>query len=170
MNSSSNASTTLAPKVQWAQRRDKLFLTVCLDNITDQSIDVKDSSISYKCKGGPRSIDYEFFIEFHKEVDTEKVKHLLSGRECTIQIHKKEEEGFWPRLTKDSKKLHFLKTDFSRWKDEDDTDDEEGGGEDFNLDDMMQSMGGLQGAGGPQGLGGEEEEDSDDEDLPDLQN
>jgi hypothetical protein len=30
--------------------------------------------------------------------------------------------------------LHFLKTDFNRWKDEDDTDDEER--EDFNLDEV----------------------------------
>lgn len=28
-------------------------------------------------------------------------------------------EEFWPRLLKDAKKVHYLKTDFDKWVDED---------------------------------------------------
>ena len=37
-----------------------------------------------------------------------------------MKLQKKElKEEYWPRLLKDSKKLHFLKTDFDKWVDED---------------------------------------------------
>ncbi len=80
---------------------------------------------------------------------------------------KKKEPGtpFWPRLLESKDKQHWLKVDFSRWKDEDDSDVEEDG----NFEDMMKKMGG----GVPQeemlqGLD-DEQEDSDDEELPDLE-
>jgi prostaglandin-E synthase len=48
-------------------------------------------------------------------------------------IQKKEQdEAYWPRLLKASGKPHFLKTDFARWKDEDD-EEEEGAGKDFDM-------------------------------------
>lgn len=47
----------------------------------------------------------------------------------------KKQEGYWPRLQKGNK-LNFVKVDFSRWKDEDEEEDEEGfdptGGMDFS--------------------------------------
>ena len=43
---------------------------------------------------------------------------------------------FWKRLLKSQQKYHWLKVDFNKWKDEDDSDDEApgvggGGGTDF---------------------------------------
>jgi hypothetical protein len=39
-------------------------------------------------------------------------------------LRKKElKEEFWPRLLKDNKKVHFLKTDFDKWVDEDEQDE-----------------------------------------------
>jgi len=117
-------------------------------------------------------LDHAVTLELHGEVDDQTSTVKGNDRKLFITLMKKE-EGFWPRLTKDKMKLHFLKTDFNLWKDEDDTEDEEEapGKEDFNLDAMMSQMGGLNGAqfGGPEGDEGEEEPDSDDEELPDLQ-
>ena len=61
-------------------------------------------------------------------------------------IKKKEEGPYWPRLLKDSKKVHWLKADWNKWKDEDEDDDEESGpagagGQDFSQ--MFQQMGKL---------------------------
>ena len=39
---------------------------------------------------------------------------------------KKEAGSYWPHLLKEKTKQHWLKVDFNRWQDEDDTDDEEG--------------------------------------------
>lgn len=37
-----------------------------------------------------------------------------------MKLRKKElDEAYWPRLLKESKKVHFLKTDFDKWVDED---------------------------------------------------
>ena len=61
-------------------------------------------------------------------------------------LRKKElKEEYWPRLTKDKSKLHFLKTDFDKWVDEDEQDA-------VNDEDVMGGMGGMGGADG--GFGG----------------
>ena len=40
---------------------------------------------------------------------------------------KAEEGPYWPRLLKDTKKVHWLKVDFNKWKDEDESDEEAAG-------------------------------------------
>ncbi len=61
-------------------------------------------------------------------------------------------EEYWPRLLKDGKKIHFLKTDFDKWVDEDEQDavpeDSLGAGG------MPSDMGGMAGMGGDGGFGG----------------
>lgn len=96
---------------------------------------------------------------------------------------------YWPSLTTDKKKPHWLKVDFNKWKDEGSDDDSESGaapggpggapggfgdGGMGNFNDLMSQMGG----GGGFGAGGDgkpsfddldNEEDSDDEAIPDLE-
>jgi hypothetical protein len=61
-------------------------------------------------------------------------------------LRKKEAKAeYWPRLTKDKAKLHFLKTDFDKWVDEDEQD---AAPEDSDY------MGGMGGAAGMEGMGG----------------
>jgi hypothetical protein len=57
----------------------------------------------------------------------------------------KAEKGseYWPRITKEKLKTPFLKTDFSRWVDE----DEQDGAAAEDLDDI-DAMGGMEGMGG----------------------
>jgi prostaglandin-E synthase len=47
-------------------------------------------------------------------------------------IPKKESGPFWPRLLKSDKKVHWVKIDFNKWKDEDDVSEDEGGQFNFN--------------------------------------
>jgi len=85
---------------------------------------------------------------------------------------KKIEEEYWPRLLKEKAKVHWLKTDFDKWVDEDEQDPNE-------EEDWMAKSGGLGGGeggfegidfskfgAGPGGPGGEMPEDSDDDELP----
>ena len=44
-------------------------------------------------------------------------------------LEKKELGPYWKRLVKEGTKQHWLKVDFNKWKDEDESDDEAGGGE-----------------------------------------
>lgn len=82
-----------------------------------------------------------------------------------MAVHKAESSSnYWPRLLKDKGKVHWLKTDFNRWRDEDDSSDDEGD-RDKNLQDLMANMGKFDGPDGA-GMDGDDEEqetDSDDE-------
>lgn len=93
---------------------------------------------------------YEFELDLFGEV--EEVKRTLTGKNLSLILRKKEaSEDYWPRLTKEKVKLNFLKvrpaflldqhahratlltcarrvrsqTDFSKWKDQDEQEDEE---------------------------------------------
>ncbi|KAI8142741.1 HSP20-like chaperone [Fennellomyces sp. T-0311] len=132
----------LHPTVLWAQRKDCIYLTVQLIDITKPEINVKPESFHFKGKGEKEQNEYEADLEFYGPVDVPKSKQHLTPRNLTMIIYKKE-EGFWPRLQKDKKKPNFLKVDFARWKDEDD--EEEEGPEDpmgaMDFSSLMQQAG-----------------------------
>ena len=54
----------------------------------------------------------------------------MGQRVIEFALEKKDGEGpYWTRLVKDAKKQHWLKIDFNKWRDEDESDEEAGGGE-----------------------------------------
>lgn len=129
-------------------------------------------------------------LDLFGKVIPEESKYMVRGRGAEVVMVKADQEGpYWKRLFKDDKRYHWLKVDFNKWKDEDESDEEidiggpgggfggAGGGGMF--EDMMRQMGGLGGGGGGLGEPGdldgfddEEDEDSgadsDDDKLPDL--
>lgn len=157
----------LPPVLEWAQRKDRVWITAVLENCPKPVYELKGNTFYFKGKGGTENLEHEVTLELFGEIDPEKSTTQSNERHTLFTLMKKDQNGpFWPRLTKDKKKYHFIKTDFNRWQDEDDSSEEMT--EDFNLDAAMQSMGGLK--GGEFDMGDEEDEkDSDDEDLPDLQ-
>lgn len=88
-------------------------------------------------------------LEFFKKVDPENSHYTTSGNSIYFVIRKAEaEEEFWPRITKEKLKYHYIKTDFDKWVDEDEQ-------EEKPLDDDLAGMQGMGGAGGmPGGPGG----------------
>lgn len=69
-----------------------------------------------------------------------------------VILKKDKKLEYWPRLTKEKAKNAFLKTDFSKWVDEDEQDGEPAIAEEPDLD--MGGMGGMGGLGGMGGMGG----------------
>ena len=61
----------------------------------------------------------------------QKSKFAVKQRAIEFALEKKESGPYWKRLVKDEKKQHWLKIDFNKWKDEDESDDEAGGGQDL---------------------------------------
>ena len=51
-------------------------------------------------------------------------KQHVSDRNVQLVLMKKTEGPYWPRLLRDGAKVHWLKVDFGKWKDEDDSEDE----------------------------------------------
>merc|ERR1711935_645024 len=155
------------PAVMWAQRTDKVYLTINIEDAKDTSIELLADRLVFSAKGGVNDQKYEVTLEFFGELDAENSKYLVQSRNIPMVLVKKEEK-YWDRLLKEKTKRHFVKTDFDKWRDGDDSDFEEGN--DMQLEDMMKQMGNFNGAdAGGYPEGDEEEEDSDDEGLPDLE-
>ena len=99
------------------------------------------------------SKDYEFQLEFFEEVDPEQSRKSLTSRHLALVLRKKEKKAeYWPRLSKQKVKSTFVKTDFSKWVDEDEQDGEPVQEDDADM--MGGGMPGMGGMGGMPGLGG----------------
>jgi len=154
----------LPPPVLWAQRKNLLYVKVQLEDCRNPTIKVDKDSIYYKGKGGTDNKEYEVTLEFLKEIKPEESKYSVKDR-ATEFVLIKAEDGYWKRLLKEDTKFHWLKVDFNKWKDEDDSDDDVEG---TDFEEMMRKMGGMNdGSDLNYDEGGAI--DSDDEELPDLE-
>lgn len=176
---SNGSPLTKPPPVLWAQRADKLLLTIDIEDCQSPLIELDKDKLHFKGKSDSIQQDadhseHEVTIEFYKPIMADESKHAVRARGIEFVIMK-EEAAWWPRLLKDSTKQHWLKVDFPKWKDQDDSDDElaAGLGAQPDFSDLMQQFKGI---GGDAGLGDEadeEEFESDDDDTeqapPDLE-
>jgi len=155
------------PTVLWAQRSDKVMVSIQLEDVDEEKIQVDEQRLSFK--GLSRGKAYNVTLELNNHILPNESKQRKGGREYYFELKKKDPGPFWPRLIKDTKKHQYIKVDFSRWRDEDESDEEVGGGnkyDDASLEDMMQQMGS---GGGNFDPGDACSDDSDDEDLPELE-
>ncbi|XKL67630.1 hypothetical protein PGB90_003121 [Kerria lacca] len=129
------------PPVLWAQRNSVIYLTICLEDCRDPVIQINPQSVYFRGVGGTDRKPHEITIELNKEIIPEQSKQFQTGRTIELILKKKEEGPFWPQLTKLKQRYHWLKVNFQKWKEEDDS-DLELLSED-NLEDMMRSMGDL---------------------------
>ncbi|CAI2186371.1 8451_t:CDS:2 [Funneliformis geosporum] len=154
-------SKVLHPEVLYAQRANELYLTINVTDCKDPKINVTKDKISFAGKAGPEQNLYGFELEFYKEVNPETSKRSTTARNIFLVLDKSvPDQSYWPRLQKEKGKVSFLKTDFSKWKDEDE-EEEEGASDPLGGMDFSSLVGGE---GADPGLG----DDSDDE-VPDLE-
>ncbi|KAK4221797.1 HSP20-like chaperone [Podospora fimiseda] len=181
-------SATVTPEVLWAQRssladpeKNFIYLTINVPDVPSSNIklDLTPTGLSFSGHSDSLKKTYAVDLEFYAEIDPDASRVNHTPRDVEMKLIKKElKEEYWPRLLKESKRMHFLKTDFDKWVDEDEQhealEDEfsqfgggGGMGGDFGGIDFSKLGGG---AGLPTGLGEEEEEeDSDDDDMPALE-
>ncbi|KAI5967498.1 SBA1 [Candida theae] len=151
------SSKTHTPTVLWAQRssdsdadKNVILLTVQITDPKDLHIDLKPTYLTVKADSSTyESTHYELKIDFYDEIDPEKSKiNTENGSHLFFVLSKKKlQEEYWPRLTKEKLKYHYIKTDFDKWVDEDEQDEVKD--DDANL---MGGMPGMGGAGGPGGM------------------
>lgn len=161
------------PPVLWAQRKEDVFLTFSIES-KDPSIKIEKESVYFKGVNAQDQKVYEVTIPLFDAVVPETSAFDNKGR-CIEMILRKEKKdaSYWPSLTKDKKKPHYLKIDFNKWTDEDDV-EEDVKSNNVDIEDMIRSMGGRQGDGAgdldaARPNFSDLEEDSDDENLPDLE-
>lgn len=163
--------STKIPTAKWAQRDEVAFVTFQVCDCKDVKVEFQAKAIKFT--GTSQKQCYESSLELFDEIDPSKSTWVKEGRGVFCTVTKKT-MCYWPRLLKDTKKQHWLSVDFGRWKDEDDSSDDEApdaggdGGQDF-LKMMNQMGGGVGGMPSMDGIGSDEEFDSDDEDMPGLE-
>eukprot|EP01156_Anaeramoeba_ignava_P007890 Anaeramoba_ignava/a354405_75.p1 GENE.a354405_75~~a354405_75.p1 ORF type:complete len:187 (+),score=88.63 a354405_75:22-582(+) len=108
------------PNIIWAQRKDRLFLTVQLNDISDEKIELSDSKLVFSGLGGPDHKSYAFDLEFFEEIESGKSNWKVKPRNLQFILLKKNDKApFWPRLTKIKGKFFWIKADWNLWVDED---------------------------------------------------
>ncbi|KAJ2786239.1 S-adenosylmethionine transporter [Coemansia javaensis] len=135
------------PTVYWAQREGLVYLTIDLHDAQDAKITLAKDTIDFS--NTTDGMPYAFHLDFFGAVNPDDAKKSATGRKTLLVINKAKDE-WWPRLTKESPKPPFVKTDFDHWKEDDDSEDEAPAfpGMDFS------SLGGMSGMGGMGGMGG----------------
>lgn len=123
MMATTRSTTPLHPVVLWAQRNDKLFLTIEIWEVCDEKFSFTINGMSFQGTNNETRQQYAVDLEFYANIIPDQVIRQ-AGKRCIMLTIPKEASGpFWPRLTKSTSKFHFIKTDFSKWVDEDDTND-----------------------------------------------
>ena len=110
--------------VTWAQRssehdpeKNYVFLTIVAADVpeSDLKLDLQPTKLSFKGTSTSKKVTYAVDLDFFAEIDPKESKISHSGRDVTMVLRKKElKEEYWPRLLKDNKKMHFLKTNFDK--------------------------------------------------------
>jgi hypothetical protein len=78
-------------------------------------LDLKSTGLTFTGYSESLKRTYHLDLEFYAEIDTKesKINHTMKNIELVLRKVELKEE-FWPRLLKDAKKVHFLKTDFDK--------------------------------------------------------
>ena len=110
--------------VTWAQRsstsepeKNHIFVAINVPDVDPKKIklDVQKDSLDFTGYSESKKADYHVKLEFFAEIDPAASKINHSARAVELVLQKKElKEEYWPRLLKDSKRVHFLKTDFDK--------------------------------------------------------
>ena len=124
------------PQVKWAQRRDLIFLTICLEDCKCPKIDLLPRYLKFQGFSGPENKQYKLNIEFLKEIIPEKCRFAIGDREIDFVLEKLESGPYWDRLIKSKTKTHWLKVNFDKWVDEEELNEQKPNSTAPNFDDM----------------------------------
>lgn len=87
---------------------------------SSMKLDLKPTGLTFSGHSDSLKKDFKLELEFYAEIDDKASKVNHTGKNVQLKLQKKElEEAYWPRLLKEQKKVHFLRTDFDKWVDED---------------------------------------------------
>ncbi|KAL3514003.1 hypothetical protein ACH5RR_026720 [Cinchona calisaya] len=132
------------PAVKWAQRSDKLFITVELPDAKNVKHKLDpEGKFSFSATAGADNTPYEVEFDLFDKVDVNESKTSTTSRSICYLV-KKAESKWWTRLLKEGGKPPvFLKVDWDKWVDEDEQDEKAGSNMDFgNLDFSNLNVGG----------------------------
>ncbi len=114
---------SLHPTIRWAQRKEKVFITLGLRDIVNEKVNLKESTLDFQCESHGKK--YEFSVEFFGGIEQDKSQWSKTGFEMILVLVKKDTgKPYWPRLTKQNKKTTYIQCDWDKWIDEDEEQEE----------------------------------------------
>ena len=127
---SKSSNTFLTPNAKWAQDRDYIFFTVCLESCEKEKLHINENSLKFECLAGRNlqgiAHSYKLDLSLLKDIDPRQSKYAVQDRKIEFTLKKKEVGGpFWCRLLKCPAKQHWLRIDFDKWKEENDSGEED---------------------------------------------
>lgn len=150
------------PEVKWAQRSDKVFLTVELPDAKNPKVKIEpEGKFTFSATVGPDNGPYELDLDLLDKINVEESKISAGLRNvfCALQ---KNESGWWKRLLKaEGKPPPYVKVDWNKWVDEDEENEPSNKFDNLDLG-AMDDFSSFNAGGGDLG---EDEPDSDDEDV-----
>jgi hypothetical protein len=109
--------------VTWAQRssssdadRNYLYVNINVPDISKSSAELNITPVNVSFTGTTfKGAKYHVSLDLYAGIDPEnsKVNHTARGFELVLRKKELKAE-YWPRLLKETKKAHFLKTDFDK--------------------------------------------------------
>jgi len=121
------SSIDLHPPIHWGQTSSSVSLRIGLTDVKHPKVDINESSIKFQatgCSGSRGEQLYSFEIELFGKVDAKTSSYKINDREINVNLKKQKTDG-WPRLTKASAKLPWLKADFDKMTFSEDESDQE---------------------------------------------
>ncbi|XP_022895204.1 uncharacterized protein OsI_027940-like [Olea europaea var. sylvestris] len=112
------------PLIKWAQRSDKLFITVELPDAKNVKLNLEpEGKFFFSATSGANNVPYEIDIDLYDKVDVNESKASFMSRNICYLV-KKAESKWWSRLLKqEGKPPVFIKVDWDKWIDEDEQDE-----------------------------------------------
>ncbi|TKY52530.1 cytosolic prostaglandin-E synthase [Spatholobus suberectus] len=107
------------PEVKWAQRLDKVYVTVQLPDSKNAKVDLTpDGIFTFSANAGAQDHLYELKLELFEKVNVEESKINVGVRGIFCVVHKAQ-QGWWKRLLNaEGKPPHYVKVDWNKWVDE----------------------------------------------------
>lgn len=117
------------PDVLWAQRTDRILLTIEVPDCERPTLDVGNVSdgtgyVKFRGTNQTTGTEYELDLELYGRIDPNGNKMRAGGRNVFLSIQKESEGPHWPRLTQSKEKRRNVHCDWNKWKDEDEEDEE----------------------------------------------
>ncbi|XP_055833387.1 co-chaperone protein p23-1-like [Solanum dulcamara] len=120
------------PTVKWAQRSDKLFITVELPDAKNVKLKLEpEGKFFFSATARADNVPYEVDLDLFDKIKVDESKSSSTSRNIMYLV-KKAEDKWWSRLIKQAGlRPVFLKVDWDKWVDEDEEDGKLGPDMDF---------------------------------------
>jgi len=115
-----------APIVLWAERADTLFLTVEVADAAGVKAEIGGQRIAFTASSKDGKA-YAFELQLAGGVEEAGSKVAVTPRCVALVVQKTTPGPFWGKLTQ-GKAPHFVKVDWSKYKDEDEEEEPAAGG------------------------------------------